>query len=142
MFFHIGITVESLERAKAFFIDLLECRLVSERTLTGEYLGKVLNQTQIKHAKISFLQMKKGPILELVEYSKKENSFALPIYQIGAFHLAHFVSNLDEFMERAKSFDLEPLGSLGEIIPAGPYEGRRIVFFRTNFNVLLEIIEK
>lgn len=142
VFFHVGITVESLTEAKAFFVDLFECRLISERTLTGDYLGRVLDETQIKHAKIALLEMKQGPILELVEYSVKENKSVFPIRQVGAVHLAHFVSNLDTFLELARNFEVEPVGSLTEIIPAGPYEGNRIVFLRTNFNVILEIIEE
>ncbi len=141
-FFHIGITVESLSEAILLFTELLECKVLSERELSGVYLGEVLGDTQIVGAKIAMLEMKHGPILELVEYSHKNGPCEHPIVSFGIYHLAHFVSEMDPFLESASRFGILPIGSVYEKIPAGPYKDKRIVFLRTKSRILLEIIEK
>jgi catechol 2,3-dioxygenase-like lactoylglutathione lyase family enzyme len=140
-FFHIGITVPSLPKAIDLFVGLLDCALNSERKLMGNYLGQVLGDSEITGANIAMLTMKHGPILELVEYPVLENECTHPINTAGVPHIAHFVSDIELFTIQAKEYGVEPIGSQNQIIPAGPFQGKRIVFYRTGFNFLLEIIE-
>jgi catechol 2,3-dioxygenase-like lactoylglutathione lyase family enzyme len=140
-FFHIGLTVDSLPKASKFFIELLDCSLLSERTLNGNYLGKVLGEIEIEGAKIAMLSMKNGPTLELVEYPILQEECVHPINTLGMPHIAHFVSDIELFSIRAKEYGAEPIGFEDQIIPAGPFQGKRIIFYRSPFNLILEIIE-
>ena len=141
-FFHVGITVDSLPTALEFFVGLLECAIISERTLKGDYLGRVLGDEQITGAKIAMLTMKQGPVLELVEYPVLKEACEHSINTLGMPHIAHFVSDIELFTSRAEEYGAEPIGSKNQIIPAGPFQGKKIIFFRSNFNFLLEVIER
>lgn len=141
-FFHIGITVESLSETILLFTELLEYKLLSERELSGNYLGNVLGDPQIVGAKIAMLQSKDGPFLELVEYSYNNGECRHPIVSFGVYHLAHFVPDVEIFLESAKEFGMCPIGSTSEKIPSGPFKDKRIVFLHTRPNLLLELIEK
>lgn len=141
-FFHIGVTVESLSETIPLFTELLEYKLLSERELSGSYLGNVLGDPQLVGAKIAMLQSKSGPLLELVEYSYNEGDCRHSIVSFGVYHLAHFVSDVDLFLESAKEFGICPIGSISEKIPSGPFKGKRIVFLHTRPNLILELIEK
>jgi hypothetical protein len=110
--------------------------------LAGVYLGAVLGDHQIVGAKIAMLEMKNGPILELVEYSYKDGPCDHTIVNFGIYHLAHFVSDMDLFLKSATRFGILPIGSIFEKIPAGPFKDKRIVFLRAESKILLEIIEK
>lgn len=141
-FFHIGITVNSLPKAINLFVELLDCSLTSERSLTGKYLGQVLGDSEITGANIAMLTMKHGPVLELVEYPILENECKHQINTVGVPHIAHFVSDIELFTIRAKEYGVELIGSPNQTIPAGPFQGKRIIFYRTEFNLLLEVIER
>ena len=139
-FFHAGFTVNSLGEAKNFFVEIFDAEVLSERSLRGEYLGLVLGE-KIVGASIALLQLSQGPIIELVEYNTTTNDCRHSISNVGVSHLAHFVSNIDAFLEKARQLGAHPIGEINQIIPGGPYLGKRIIFLRTNFNLLLEIIE-
>jgi lactoylglutathione lyase len=141
-FFHIGITVSSLENAITFFTEGLDCTLISRRELKGEYLGKVLGNPSIRKANIALLEFKSGPVLELVEYDSVLSSEYVEIQHNGVHHLAHFVTDIEETINRLLSLGCRLLGNREVKIPSGPYLDCRIAFLKGPFNLTIEVIEK
>ena len=141
-FFHIGITVGNLDDAIAFFIEGLECKLLTKRELKGEYLSKVLGNIAVETANIALLEFNHGPILELVEYNRVLDKEYNSIQHNGVHHLAHFVGDIDQAVNKLLKLNCTQLGDADVRIPSGPYADCRIVFLKSPFNVTLELIEK
>lgn len=140
-FFHVGITVDNLERAIHFFTRGLNCELNSTRKLSGDYLKQVIGDERIHFAEIALLNFTNGTILELVEYNEKIQEDQLNLISIGRYHIAHFVTNMEECLENLFALGCKLLGEEFTQIPSGPYAGKRIVFLATPLNIILELIE-
>ncbi len=141
-FFHIGITVSDLDAAIFFFTEGLDCKLVTKRELKGDYLAKALGNTAIKSATIALLELTHGPILELVEYNRVIDKSYDSTQHNGVHHLAHFVKDIENTVNKLLQLGCTYLGDPDVRIPSGPYSDCRIIFLKSQFNVTLELIEK
>ena len=140
-FFHVGVTVENLQTAIHFFTKGLNCELRSERKLSGDYLSLTLGDDRIHSAEIALLDFPNGPTLELVEYNQKTIESASSLINIGSYHIAHFVTNMEVCLQKLFDLGCNLLGEEFVTIPSGPYTGKRIAFISTPLNVILELIE-
>lgn len=148
--FHVGLTVTDLDSAVKFFSELFGLELTQRRTLEGNYLSTMLELAPGTAAEIAFLRLSDRYSLELVQYSKPEDTFdaLTPVRSKGTIaspntpHFAFFVPDLEGFLGRAESWNLVPLGRCDQVVPAGPYAGSRICFFRSEFGCFIEIIEQ
>jgi catechol 2,3-dioxygenase-like lactoylglutathione lyase family enzyme len=140
-FFHVGITVDNLERAIHFFTSGLNCELKSTRKLSGDYLRQVIGDERIHSAEIALLDFTNGTTLELVEYDEKIQEDQPNLISVGSYHIAHFVTNMEECIQNLFALGCKLLGEEFTKIPSGPYAGNRIVFLATPLNIILELIE-
>ena len=148
--FHVGLTVTDLDSAVNFFSELFGLEVTQRRHLTGSYLAEMLDLANGTAAEVAFLRLNETYSLELVQYSVPADAFeGLPPESLNGSinspntpHFAFFVSNLEEFIGRASTWNLHHLSEGIQVIPAGPYEGSRISFFRSDFGCFLEIIEQ
>lgn len=146
-FFHVGLTVESLTEAVEFFVGVFGLELVSERSLHGPYLAHMLGHGRDLTARIAMLKISESTFLELVEYHSEGASIPSPstrqpISTSGVPHLAFFVSDLEEFHQRFGGWAIHPLAQTHDVIPRGPLAGGLIRFYRTNFECLIEVIQR
>jgi catechol 2,3-dioxygenase-like lactoylglutathione lyase family enzyme len=146
-FFHVGITVIDIDEARDFFHTVFKLEVVSERELTGAYLGNMLGDSSIQSARIAMLKLSEDSLLELVSYDKLNVQSDLhssngEITKIGQVHLAFFVEDLLEFEREHSDVLLSNFADEYEIIPRGPLEGSKIKFFHSKFGCILELIEK
>jgi len=148
--FHVGLTVTDLDSAVNFFSELFGLELTQRRNLEGSYLATMLELAPGTAAEVAFLQLGDSYSLELVQYCKPKGDFdaLTPADSNGKIsspntpHFAFFVPDLERFLGRARSWNLVPLGRCNQVVPAGPYAGSRICFFRSEFGCFIEIIER
>jgi hypothetical protein len=146
-FFHVGLTVVDIDEARDFFHEVFKLEVMSERELTGAYLGNMLGNSSIHSAKIAMLKLSEDSLLELVSYDKLNVQSDLhssngDITKIGQVHLAFFVEDLLEFEREHSNVLLSNFSDEYEVIPRGPLEGSKIKFFHSKFGCILELIEK
>ena len=140
-FFHIGITVKNLQTAIDFFIKGLNCELRSKRKLSGDYLRLTIGDDRILEAEIALLDFPNGPTLEIVEYNQKLKDSSFSLINIGTYHIAYFVTNMEDCLQKLFDLGCNLLGEEFVTIPSGPFAGKRIAFIGTPLNVILELIE-
>ena len=146
-FFHVGLTVADLDEARDFFHEVFDLEVVSERELTGGYLGSMLGDSEIESAKIAMLKLSQDSLLELVSYTCRNDEAGFSyagdsIKSIGQVHLAFFVDDLTRFEIDNQNYLVSDFSDQFEIIPRGPLAGSKIKFFHSKFGCILEIIEK
>lgn len=146
-FFHVGLTVADVDEARDFFHKVFDLEVVSERELTGSYLGNMLGDSAIESAKIVMLKLSQDSLLELVSYALRNDAAGYSytgdsIKSIGQVHLAFFVDDLTRFEIDNQNYLVSNFSDQFEIIPRGPLAGSKIKFFHSKFGCILEIIEK
>lgn len=131
---HVGVTVTDLDRAVAFYRDVLGLAVLDRFTVSGEAFARAVD---VEGATGSFAHLDAGGArVELVEYSPAgEAASADRVDQPGAKHLGVAVEDLDAFYE-----DLpDGVETLSE--PRTTASGTRILFVRDPEGNLVELLE-
>src|SRR5213080_5557033 len=98
---HTGITVSNLERALAFWRDVLGFELSHTAHQTGELAEEITGVTGAE-IKLAVLKTPSGHKIELLEYlapPDRKLSNLRPC-DVGSVHVALLVQNLDAVLER------------------------------------------
>ena len=111
---HVGIIVNDLSAAKAFFLDLgLEVQ--GEGELEGKWLDQIVGLDDVKTAYV-FLQMPDGQAnLELIKYYRPsdENEFQQPLANtLGIRHIAFVVEDIEAVVAKLKTKGEEIFGEI------------------------------
>jgi methylmalonyl-CoA/ethylmalonyl-CoA epimerase len=131
LFRHLGVAVQSLEKALPFYESVFGYRMVA-----GPFADP------IQRVSVCFLQSPEpgGITIELVEPLGDESPIRKTLEKGGgAYHVCYEVSELDA--------SLRQLSDCGCLIvsrpaPAVAFENRRIAWFYTPTRQLIEILEK
>lgn len=94
---HTGFVVRDLERAVAFYRDVIGLKVVATRERQGKPISQVVGYDNA-HLKIAILSAGDGHLLELIQYVNPPGA-ARPSSErsvIGASHLAFTVDNIEE----------------------------------------------
>jgi catechol 2,3-dioxygenase-like lactoylglutathione lyase family enzyme len=131
---HTGITVSDLDRAVAFYRDVLGLDLLDRFTVSGEAFATAVG---VDGATGSFAHLDAGGIrVELVEYDPDGESLpAGRINRPGTAHLGFAVDDLDAFAA-ALPDDVATLSD-----PRTTASGTRILFARDPEGNLVEVLE-
>jgi len=101
---HVGVIVNDLPAAKAFFLDL-GLDVQGEGELEGEWLDQIVGLNDVKTAFV-FLRMPGGQTnLELIKYytPSDENGIQRPLANIlGIRHIAFVVGNIEAVVAKLK----------------------------------------
>ncbi len=140
---HIGIIVSDLERSARFYsalFDTVPIQKVQWRGKDAEYVASMVGPKGLELDAVFFQIPHTNTIIELIRYYKLPNQpkVAYPTYGIGGLHLAFFVEDLDQAMERLKKIGATILTPVD--IPYGAYEGGRGVYFRGPDDELLQLM--
>ncbi len=136
---HVGVTVESLDDALAFYKDVFGL----EPVLVTEAAGpEVAAMFQVPEAdfRVAFLPVGDS-VWELVEYRTAERVSHRPRHdEIGGMHVAFEVADMDAALAHLARHGVEvPAAPLD--IPEGPTAGARIAYVRDPNGVQIELLQ-
>lgn len=144
---HIGVTVPDIESATAFFGQALGAKVLydtlsaAEGPKTGREMTRHLGVPEgTQQVAIRMLRLPDGPGLELFEFSGPRQHPAVLPCDLGWQHLAFYVDDLDEAMEKVRRAGGVVQGQ-PQPLP-GPESGsrNRFVYCRTPWNSTLELL--
>ncbi len=111
---HVGVIVNDLPAAKAFFLDL-GLDVQGEGELEGEWLDQIVGLNDVKTAFV-FLRMPGGQTnLELIKYytPSDENGIQRPLANIlGIRHIAFVVEDIEAVVAKLKTKGEEIFGEI------------------------------
>lgn len=148
---HVGMTVENLDEAVAFYSTLLSA---TEIFRLGPFDSRELPAVDDKDWSLAFvnvsdarftlamLQLPNGSRVELFQYDRPTDRNPTPPKNcdIGGHHIAFKVTDLDEVLARASGLGLRFMA--GPIaIEEGPAAGQRIIYALDPWGNQLELVE-
>ena len=131
---HVGITVRDLDRAIAFYRDVLGLDVIATFSVGGTAFATGVG---VDGASAEFAHLDAGDVrLELVTYEPKGASRASPqVNQPGAAHVGLSVDDLDAVFEGLPD-GVDPVSE-----PQTTESGTRIMFLRDPEGNLVELLE-
>lgn len=125
---HVGFSVSSLDRATAFWVNVMGAQLVASSQSGGAFLREVTGAPDAT-VRIAMVELA-GQRIELLEYEgpQKPDRPQQP-FDPGYGHLAFVVDDIDALLAR-----IEPHGWLPQGVPqlakTGAREGWRLIYTR------------
>lgn len=136
---HINIVISNLEESVAFFKSL-NFRLLDEATLEGEWISSIVNLPNVK-AKYAKMSLENGDTcLELIQYltpPSGKDSQTSQANQIGYRHMALNVENIEEVVEKIRSYGWKFLSPIVEYKRIG----KKIVYFLGPDGIIMELAQ-
>lgn len=136
---HIGINVQDLEAAKAFFIDL-GFVLAGEMTMEGELVERVIGLTDVRDD-MAMLQAPDGNInLELVKFHHPLDKDGVQEVAANTLGLRHLCFEVDDLEETVATLRERGHKLVGEI---QTYEDMwKLCYIRGPEAIIIELAEK
>lgn len=140
---HIGFTVPDLEEAHRFLVDVLGCEQVYTlgskhadddwmRTHLGVHPRTVITE-------IRFYRLGSGANFEVFLYEAADGQKPHPRNSdIGGFHLAFYVDDLDAAVAYLRAQEVEVMGGATESRQSA--EGQRWIYFRSPWGMQFELV--
>ena len=138
---HTGITVSDLERALAFWRDVLGFELSHRAHQSGTMASEI---TGVPGAELSLAVVKApGHKIELLQYrapaDRKLRSEFRPC-DVGAAHVALTVDNLDAVLEKIATSGWKAAGT-PQTLTTGPNAGKRVLYVRDPDGTTIEFMQ-
>lgn len=136
---HIGIIVNDLEAAKAFFQDLgMEVQGGGE--FEGEWVGKIVGLGHVKDAFVFMQTPDGGASIELIKYHTPVDEKGVQqnfSNTLGIRHIAFIVEDIDAMVAKLKKSGAVPLGDVFR------YEDSyKLCHLRGPENIIIELAEE
>ena len=138
---HTGITVSNLERALAFWRDVLGFELSHTAHQKGE-MAQEITGVDGAEIKLAALKTPGGHKIELLEYlapADRKRADIRPC-DVGSVHVALLVYDLDNVLERIAASDWKAAGK-PQTLTRGPNAGKRVVYVRDPDGTTIEFME-
>jgi glyoxylase I family protein len=138
---HTGITVANLDRAVAFWRDVLGFEFSHRTHQTGELASEI---TGVPGAEISLAVLKApGHKIELLEYhqppDRKQQGDLRPC-DVGSVHVALVVDDLDAVLNNIAASGWKAAGK-PQTLQSGPNAGKRVVYVRDPDGTTIEFMQ-
>lgn len=140
---HIGFTVPDLDEAHAFLTDVLGCEQVY--TLGPKQSGDDWMRTHLGvHPRtvireIRFYRLGRGANFEVFLYESADGQNPQPRNSdIGGYHIAFYVDDLDEAVAYLRSHGVEVMGD--PTASRQGAEGQRWIYFRSPWGLQFELV--
>lgn len=134
---HVGIVVEDLAAAVAFFVEL-GLELEGEASVEGEWVGRVIGLGDVS-SDIVMLRVPDGQgVIELSQFHRPDvrSEPPAPSNTTGLRHIAFEVDDLDDVIARLAARGAEPVGEVVD------YEGvYRLCYVRGPAGILVELAQ-
>ena len=139
---HTGITVSNLERALAFWRDVLGFEFSHCTHQKGEVAEQI---TGVKgcELKLAVLKAPGGHKIELLEYlapSDRKNTVDLRPCDLGHVHVGLTVENLDAILQKVAAAGWKAAGR-PQSLTTGPNAGKRVIYVRDPDGTTIEFME-
>lgn len=138
---HTGITVANLDRAVAFWRDVLGFEFSHRTHQTGELASEI---TGVPGAEISLAVLKApGHKIELLEYHKppeRKQQGNLRPCDVGSAHVALTVDDLDAVLNTIAASGWKAAGK-PQTLKTGPNAGKRVVYVRDPDGTTIEFMQ-
>jgi catechol 2,3-dioxygenase-like lactoylglutathione lyase family enzyme len=136
---HVGIVVNDLSEAKAFFLDF-GLELLGEGELEGEWLDKIVGLNNVKNA-YAMLRTPNGEAnIELIQFCRPsdESTVRQPLANTpGIRHIAFVVEDIEAVVARLKKQGTEVFGEIQH------YEDSyKLCYVRGPEGIILELAEQ
>lgn len=139
---HTGITVSNLERALAFWRDVLGFDLSHTAHQTGE-MAKQITGVASAEIKLAVLKAPGGHKIELLEYlappDHKRRADLRPC-DVGHVHVALIVDDLDAILGKIAASGWKAAGK-PQTLQSGPNAGKRVVYVRDPDGTTVEFMQ-
>lgn len=139
---HVGMSVESIEAALAFWEPFLDVKARWRTVLDGEYLGRHVGYEGVK-IDAAFIDLPGGVVLELLNYrvsnkTRNPDATANP----GNAHICLGVQDCAAAWRRAVALGARPIVSGGPVyIDVGPNTGAHAAYLRIHDGFTLELYQ-
>jgi catechol 2,3-dioxygenase-like lactoylglutathione lyase family enzyme len=138
---HTGITVSNLERALAFWRDVLGFELSHTAHQKGE-MAQEITGVEGAEIKLAVLRAPGGHKIELLEYlapADRKRGDIRPC-DVGSVHVALLVEDLDAVLAQIAASGWEAAGK-PQTLKTGPNAGKRVVYVRNPDGTTIEFMQ-
>ena len=136
---HINISVTDVEKAKAFFMDLLGFQVKTEGDLEGAWIDKVVGLDKVKAHYVQLILPESETALELIQYYHPKGKIDPAINQanqIGFRHMAFEVKQIERVYNKLKAAGVELLSDIQVY-----QESKKLCYFYGPDGIILELAE-
>lgn len=135
---HVGIVVDDLPAAIAFFVEL-GLKLQGEGSVEGDWVDRIVGLDGVR-SDIAMMEEPDGRrVLELVKFNappSPDTDRAAPANSPGLGHITFAVDDLDATIDRLGAHGAEPVGTIEE---GGGY---RLTYIRGPAGIIVELAER
>jgi glyoxylase I family protein len=139
---HTGITVANLERALAFWRDVLGFEPSHTAHQTGEMASEITGVAGAE-IKLAVLKVPGGHKIELLEYLSppdRKKDVDLRPCDVGSIHVALLVDDLECVLERIAASGWKAAGK-PQTLQSGPNAGKRVIYVRDLDGTTIEFMQ-
>ncbi len=140
---HTGITVSNLERALAFWRDVLRFELSHTAHQTGEMAREITGVVGAE-IKLAVVKTPGGHKIELLEYlapAERKRHVDVRPCDIGFVHVALVVDDLDAILSSINTSGWKAAGK-PQTLQSGPNAGKRVVYVRDPDGTTIEFMQQ
>jgi len=139
---HTGITVSNLERALAFWRDVLGFELSHTAHQTGE-MAREITGVEAAEIKLAVVKAPGGHKVELLEYlgpaDRKRHVNLMPC-DVGSVHVAFIIEDLDAILSVINASGWKAAGK-PQTLQSGQNAGKRVVYVRDPDGTTIEFMQ-
>jgi catechol 2,3-dioxygenase-like lactoylglutathione lyase family enzyme len=140
---HTGITVSNLDRALAFWRDVLGFELSHTAHQTGE-MAREITGVAGAEIKLAVVKAPGGHKIELLEYlapTDRKQRVNLRPCDVGSVHVALIVEDLDAILSVINASGWKAAGK-PQTLRSGPNAGKRVVYVRDPDGTTIEFMQQ
>jgi catechol 2,3-dioxygenase-like lactoylglutathione lyase family enzyme len=136
---HVGLVVDDLAAAKAFFLGL-GLELLGEGDVGGDWVGQVIGLTDVSAALVMLRTLEGGTNIELVKFHSPPAAGGpelAPANTLGIRHIAMVVDEIEPVVARARELGAELVGRIVD------YKNTyRLCYLRGPEGIILELAQE
>jgi catechol 2,3-dioxygenase-like lactoylglutathione lyase family enzyme len=139
---HTGITVSNLERAVAFWRDVLGFEPSHTAHQTGE-MAREITGVAGAEIKLAVVKVPGGHKVELLEYlgpADRKRHVNLRPCDVGSVHVAFIIEDLDAILTAINASGWKAAGK-PQTLQSGPNAGKRVVYVRDPDGTTIEFMQ-
>jgi len=141
---HIGVTVPDLDQAVKFFVEVMGCEAFFKMgPFKADDDWMAVHLGVHPRAEIPQMQLVRcgyGTNLELLQYQTPDQNTTIPKNSdLGGYHVAFYVDNMDRAVNYLKSKGLKFLGE-PTVMASGPSAGETWGYFLSPWGMNLELV--